>query len=327
MEDIGRQEGVEYAGSQEQASADETVPEEWLGYLPQLDALQYLSIGDNPNSDFCETSIPLLRPVFFAAASRFQTVTSLVLSRLVFWNFSNLARLICGFSRLLRLELHNVSWHGGEGRSLFDERFARSLRLQYIKICGSGLSKYKKLLSAPELLRDVEILDIDISSTLVESEEVISRMTITLNWLHSDGPPRTVYEDHPALRASLRSTFIAIVRLWELPIEVPFSGYAPWLLDCSNLLDGFLASLDTLGFSSVDLELMSINPEVVDTFCVNANLFPALRALGILEVTAMRHLGGQEWEPAEDLVLRHVPAAGSGVRFKNNTRSGSSGAN
>ncbi|EMD31077.1 hypothetical protein CERSUDRAFT_120125, partial [Gelatoporia subvermispora B] len=102
---------------------------------------------------------PTLSPIqasFYQAARRFSTLAHLELTDVQFFDFRDLARLLCAFSSLRKLILNSVSWKRGGERSLIDEPFAKNLRLREVHIFEHhDILKYRSLLTAPRLLEEM----------------------------------------------------------------------------------------------------------------------------------------------------------------------------
>ncbi|OCH86828.1 hypothetical protein OBBRIDRAFT_890210 [Obba rivulosa] len=235
--------------------------------------------------------LPHFRPPLLSAASRFRSLNFLSLYKVAFWSFRDFSRLICAFPSLLRLHLEFVSWQRDEGCSLSDEPFAESLCLHEIQIVDGGdISKYKRLLSAPMILRSVTHLSINETEP---SSGIYCRMHVSR------------VEGH-APKATIRISFYSF-------------AHPQWLLSVLDVLDGVLTSPAMSTLAAIDVQLRCMggyNERIFSIFAADPLPFPMLRerAPDKLKITKTygTYKNGYLEERVEELMLPG-PACKTGV--------------
>ncbi|OCH90492.1 hypothetical protein OBBRIDRAFT_834987 [Obba rivulosa] len=212
------------------------------------------------------------RPPYLAFASTFYTVTELRLSCIKLWSSRDFLRLVCAFPSLRALSSFDVSWDRDEGRTLAEEPFAKALCLQKIEISDrENISPYKCLLSAPELLQSIKYVEFSKGGRSNWSVELTLQETSPLG--------ETPVCHHPSRKAH------AVVRdkygSRGPPVE--------WLRGSFDLLDVFLIS-PSVSCVDIDVEMKIPDEALLNVLRTDPFPFPALRARGVLQVTAFSGL-------------------------------------
>ncbi|OCH84215.1 hypothetical protein OBBRIDRAFT_425433 [Obba rivulosa] len=246
-----------------------------------------------------------LRVTCLRAISRFSNIRKLRLPNLAFWSFSDCMRLISAFPYLLDLTMDNVSWRQAQIRSLAEEPFANSLRLETLAIFSGDVRAYKDLLCTPSLLRSIKTLFLHPVSLPDRSYSAARTILETTRCY----PEHVQYSDgsdnihDPSVQAPLKH---AIHRLATIRADDDEEIIDEWYQTCFSVLDSALGSAAASFLDEVEIELRWFPQRGIplDDIHPNPLPFPALRAKGI--ISTFNATMQNQYSPIEvvDLITR-----------------------